>query len=30
VHLEATGYITNKGTDVDSWLALREPGPRLT
>jgi glyoxylase-like metal-dependent hydrolase (beta-lactamase superfamily II) len=30
VHLEATGYITNKGTDVDSWLALRGSGPKLT
>jgi len=29
VHLEATGYITNKGTDVDSWHALRDGGPQL-
>jgi hypothetical protein len=29
VHLEATGYVTNKGTDVDSWHALRGSGPKL-
>jgi glyoxylase-like metal-dependent hydrolase (beta-lactamase superfamily II) len=29
VHLEATGYVTNKGTDVDSWTALAQAGPRL-
>jgi glyoxylase-like metal-dependent hydrolase (beta-lactamase superfamily II) len=29
VHLEATGYVTNKGTDVDSWHALRDCGPTL-
>jgi glyoxylase-like metal-dependent hydrolase (beta-lactamase superfamily II) len=29
VHLEATGYVTNKGTDVDAWHALRDAGPLL-
>ena len=29
VHLEATGYVTNKGTDVDAWHALRDAGPQL-
>lgn len=28
-HLEHTGYITNKGIDVDDWHALRETGPKL-
>jgi len=29
VHLEATGYVTNKGTDVDAWHALRDAGHKL-
>jgi glyoxylase-like metal-dependent hydrolase (beta-lactamase superfamily II) len=29
VHLEATGYVTNKGAGVDSWQAFRGTGPRL-
>jgi hypothetical protein len=29
VHLEATGYVTNKGTDVDAWHALRDATPVL-
>jgi glyoxylase-like metal-dependent hydrolase (beta-lactamase superfamily II) len=29
VHLERTGYATNKGIDVDAWHALRESTPRL-
>jgi glyoxylase-like metal-dependent hydrolase (beta-lactamase superfamily II) len=29
VHLEATGYVTNKGTDVDAWHALRDTDPAL-
>ena len=29
VHLERTGYITNKGIDVDDWHALRDAGPKL-
>ena len=29
VHLERTGYITNKGIDVDDWHALRDTGPKL-
>jgi glyoxylase-like metal-dependent hydrolase (beta-lactamase superfamily II) len=29
VHLEAAGYVTNKGTDVDAWHALRDAGPVL-
>jgi len=29
VHLEATGYVTNKGTDVDAWHALRDTEPVL-
>jgi glyoxylase-like metal-dependent hydrolase (beta-lactamase superfamily II) len=30
VHLEATGYATNKGIDTDAWHALRDRGPALT
>jgi glyoxylase-like metal-dependent hydrolase (beta-lactamase superfamily II) len=29
VHLEATGYVTNKGAGVDSWTALVQAGPKL-
>jgi hypothetical protein len=29
VHLEATGFVENKGADVDSWYALRDEDPRL-
>jgi glyoxylase-like metal-dependent hydrolase (beta-lactamase superfamily II) len=29
VHLEQTGYVTNKGIDIDAWHALRENGPTL-
>jgi glyoxylase-like metal-dependent hydrolase (beta-lactamase superfamily II) len=29
VHLQATGYITNKGADIDAWHALREAGSEL-
>jgi glyoxylase-like metal-dependent hydrolase (beta-lactamase superfamily II) len=34
IHLEATGFVTNKGagedgTGVDSWYPLREAGPKL-
>lgn len=29
VHLERTGYIANKGTDVDEWYAMRDAGPVL-
>jgi glyoxylase-like metal-dependent hydrolase (beta-lactamase superfamily II) len=29
VHLERTGYATNKGIDVDVWHALRESAPTL-
>jgi hypothetical protein len=29
VHLERTGYVTNKGIDVDDWHALRETAPKL-
>jgi glyoxylase-like metal-dependent hydrolase (beta-lactamase superfamily II) len=29
MHLDATGYITNKGTDVDAWHALRDTDPVL-
>ena len=30
VHLEATGFVTNKGTDVDAWHALRDEDPQLS
>jgi glyoxylase-like metal-dependent hydrolase (beta-lactamase superfamily II) len=29
VHLERTGFVSNKGTDVDAWHPLRDGGPRL-
>ena len=29
VHLEHTGYIANKGIDVDDWHALSETSPKL-
>ena len=29
VHLEQTGYVTNKGTDVDDWHAIRDTDPKL-
>ncbi len=29
VHLERTGYVTNKGIDVDAWHPLRESAPTL-
>jgi glyoxylase-like metal-dependent hydrolase (beta-lactamase superfamily II) len=29
VHLERTGYVTNKGIDVDDWHALRDDDPKL-
>ncbi|MBO0819434.1 MAG: MBL fold metallo-hydrolase [Nocardiopsaceae bacterium] len=30
VHLERTGYLVNKGLDVDSWYPLRDTSPTLT
>jgi glyoxylase-like metal-dependent hydrolase (beta-lactamase superfamily II) len=30
VHLERTGYIINKGIDIDEWHAVRETSPTLT
>jgi glyoxylase-like metal-dependent hydrolase (beta-lactamase superfamily II) len=30
VHLEHTGYITNKGIDIDDWHAVRDTSPKLT
>jgi len=29
VHLEHTGFVVNKGIDVDSWYALRDVDPQL-
>jgi hypothetical protein len=29
IHLEHTGYVTNKGTGVDSWQPLRDASPKL-
>jgi hypothetical protein len=29
VHLEATGYVVNKGIDVDSWYPMRDVDPQL-
>jgi glyoxylase-like metal-dependent hydrolase (beta-lactamase superfamily II) len=29
IHLERTGYVTNKGIDIDSWHALRDDDPQL-
>jgi glyoxylase-like metal-dependent hydrolase (beta-lactamase superfamily II) len=29
IHLERTGYITNKGIDVDNWHTLRDADPKL-
>jgi glyoxylase-like metal-dependent hydrolase (beta-lactamase superfamily II) len=29
IHLERTGFVTNKGIDVDDWHALRDAGPKL-
>jgi hypothetical protein len=34
IHLEATGFVANKGagedgTGVDSWYTLRDAGPKL-
>lgn len=29
VHLERTGYITNKGIDVDEWYTVRDGAPKL-
>jgi hypothetical protein len=29
VHLERTGYVVNKGIDVDSWYPLRDVDPQL-
>jgi len=29
VHLEATGYVVNKGIDVDSWYPIRDVDPQL-
>jgi glyoxylase-like metal-dependent hydrolase (beta-lactamase superfamily II) len=29
VHLEHTGYVVNKGIDVDSWYPLRDVDPQL-
>jgi glyoxylase-like metal-dependent hydrolase (beta-lactamase superfamily II) len=29
VHLERTGYVVNKGIDVDSWYPLRDEDPAL-
>jgi glyoxylase-like metal-dependent hydrolase (beta-lactamase superfamily II) len=30
VHLEETGFVTNKGRDVDEWHAVSQTAPRLT
>jgi glyoxylase-like metal-dependent hydrolase (beta-lactamase superfamily II) len=29
IHLERTGFVTNKGTGVDDWHALRDADPKL-
>jgi glyoxylase-like metal-dependent hydrolase (beta-lactamase superfamily II) len=29
IHLEGTGYVTNKGTGVDDWHAIRDTDPKL-
>jgi glyoxylase-like metal-dependent hydrolase (beta-lactamase superfamily II) len=29
IHLERTGFVTNKGIDVDDWHALRDAGPKF-
>jgi len=29
VHLERTGYVENKGSDVDAWYPLRDEDPQL-
>jgi glyoxylase-like metal-dependent hydrolase (beta-lactamase superfamily II) len=29
IHLERTGYVANRGTDVDEWYPLQEKGPVL-
>ena len=29
VHLERTGFVVNKGIDVDSWYPLRDEDPQL-
>src|SRR5262249_56439238 len=29
IHLERTGYVTNKGTGADNWHAIRDTDPKL-
>lgn len=29
IHLERTGYVTNKGIDIDNWHAIRDADPKL-
>ena len=29
IHLERTGYVINKGTDIDAWQAIRDTDPKL-